>query len=165
MKIYLVCLALMTSSIAVAMPTKLVTAEPNPNAQQEATTAKIISPAAALERLIVAKKLEASWFAPAMLKAADINKIQLQRDESLKLGTMKYGNYKSVVAIGGDKYRIIFDGAEPDAVIAQFYLDKSGRIAGISLTEKPETLPKNPQAQANTKTFPVLRCFNRLKKS
>jgi hypothetical protein len=32
-----------------------------------------------------------------------------------------------MVAIGKDKYQIIFDKAEVDAVTAQFYLDKSGR--------------------------------------
>jgi hypothetical protein len=43
-----------------------------------------------------------------------------------------------------DKYQIIFDRAEPDAVIAQFYIDKFGRIAGIRLAEKKN----QPSAQA-----------------
>lgn len=67
-----------------------------------ASKAKIISPAAALERLITAKKLEASWFTPTFLKAVDknsnVNTVQFQRDVMLKLGTIRYGKYKSRVS-------------------------------------------------------------------
>jgi hypothetical protein len=61
---------------------------------------------------------------------------------------MRYGNYKSVRSIDGNRYQIIFDRAEPDAVIAQFYLDKLGRIAGIRLVEKKNA----PNAQAQVAT-------------
>ncbi|WP_309730401.1 hypothetical protein [Chamaesiphon sp. OTE_75_metabat_556] len=146
MKTYLAYLLLITG-IWIAMP-QLAIAKPQPvSTKQESSTAKI-SPAAALERLILAPKLSASWFTPEFLKAvdknSDVNTVQFQRDVTLKLGTMRYGNYKSIQSIGGDKYRIIFDRAEPDAVVAQFRLDVRGRIAGIRLAEKRN----KPNAQA-----------------
>jgi hypothetical protein len=140
MKIYLACLSLVIAAPMLPMP-PLASANPSPTTVK---TSKIILPTAALERLITAEKLEAKWFTPEFLKAADLNTIQFQRDLSLKLGSMRYGNYKSVRSIGGDRYQIIFDRAEPDAVIAQFYLDKLGRIAGIRLAEKKN----EPNAQA-----------------
>jgi hypothetical protein len=138
---------LLITGIWIAMP-QLAIAKPQPaSTKQEAPTAKI-SPAAALERLILAPKLSASWFTPEFLKAvdknSDVNTVQFQRDVTLKLGTMRYGNYQSIQSIGGDKYRIIFDRAEPDAVIAKFQIDASGRIAGIRLAEKKN----KPNAQA-----------------
>jgi hypothetical protein len=147
MKTYLAYLLLIIGSIWMTLP-QLAVAKPQPaTTKQESTTPKI-SPAAALERLILAPKLLASWFTPEFLKAvdknSDVNTVQFQRDVTLKLGTMRYGNYKSVQPIGGDKYRIIFDRSEPDAVIAQFYVDKFGRIAGIRLAEKRN----NPNAAA-----------------
>jgi hypothetical protein len=132
MKIYLAYLLLITGLLWMTTPLATV-AKPSPVVMSTMT----ISPTAALERLIIAKKLEANWFTPAFIKAVgDLSTIQFQRDMSLKLGSMRYGNYKSVQSIGGDKYRIIFDRAEPDAVIAQFRIDAMGRIAGIRLVEK-----------------------------
>ena len=150
MKIYLVYLLLITSSIWMATPAKTV-AKPKPSSlTKELPTSKIISPTAALERLIVAEKLEASWFTPEFLKAADknsdVNAVQLQRDIMMKLGRFRYGKYKSVRSIGGDKYQIIFDRSEPNSVIAQFKIDASGRIAGVGIAEKNKPAP-TPQAQ------------------
>jgi hypothetical protein len=106
---------------------------------------KIISPAAALNRLIVAEKLESSWFTPEFLKAvdknSDVNALQLQRDITMKLGRFRYGNYKSIQSIGRNKYRVIFDRAEPDAVIVQLQMDASGRIAGLGIAEKNKPEP------------------------
>lgn len=148
MKTYLAYLLIITSSIW-TMP-QLAVAKPQPASTKPAAPTQKISPAVALERLILAPKLEASWFTPEFLKAvdknSDVNTVKFQRDVTLKLGTMRYGNYKSVRSIGGDKYQIIFDRAEPDAVIAQFYIDKFGRIAGIRLVEKRNK--PNAQAQA-----------------
>jgi hypothetical protein len=147
MKTYLACLLLVHGSIDLAIPAKVAVAQSQPSTTSRSIPTKILSPLAALERLIVAKQLEASWFTPEFLKAADLSTIQFQRDLSLKLGTMRYGNYKSVQLVKGDKYRIIFDKAEPDAVIAQFQIDRSGRIAGIRLVEKNKP---EPTAQAQT---------------
>ncbi len=149
MKIYLTCIWLIAGAMGMTMP-QLAVAKPQPAiSKQESTTPKL-SPAAALERLILAPKLAASWFTPEFLKAvdknSDVNTVQFQRDVTLRLGKMRYGNYKSVRSIGGDRYQIIFDRAEPDAVIAQFYVDKSGRIAGIRLVEKRN----KPNAQAQS---------------
>ena len=158
MKVYLVYLLLITGSLWIA-PMATV-AKPSPAAM---STTKI-SPTAALERLIIAKKLEANWFTPAFIKAVgDLSTIQFQRDVSLKLGSMRYGNYKSVQPIGGDKYRIIFDRAEPDAVIAQFRIDAMGRIAGIRLVEKNKPEPNAlTKASAQVSTDLSLTCFDRL---
>jgi hypothetical protein len=148
MKIYVTCLLVFASWSGVAMSVEGAIAQSKPaTASKGSNTTKVISPAAALERLITAKQLQASWFTPAALKESDISKIQFQRDVSLKLGSMRYGNYKSVQPIGGNKYRIIFDRAEPDAVIALFKIDASGRIIGIQLAEKNKPEP-NAQAQA-----------------
>jgi hypothetical protein len=151
MKTYLAYLLLITG-IWTTMPQSAV-AKPQPTSTKQESSTKI-SPTAALERLILAPKLAASWFTPEFLKAvdrnSDVNTVQFQRDVTLKLGQMRYGNYKSVQPIGGDKYRIIFDRAEPDAVIAQFRIDASGRIAGIRLAEKKNQ--PNAQAQVAAQT-------------
>lgn len=153
MKIYLACLLLVTSSVCVLMPTNVAIAQSQPSPKTKSTTTtKIISPAAALNRLIVAEKLEASWFTPEFLKAvdknSDVNAIQLQRDLTMKLGKFRYGNYKSVQPIGDNKYRVIFDRSEPDAVIVNLLIDPSGRIAGVGIAEKNKPEP-TAQAQVS----------------
>ena len=152
MKIYLACLLFATSSSVVFLPKAVSIAQPQPVIRVKiATTPKIISPAAALNRLIVAEKLEASWFTPEFLKAvdknSDVNALQLHRDITMKLGKFRYGNYKSIQPIGGNKYRVIFDRSEPDAVIVQLQIDASGRIAGVGIAEKNKPAPP-AQAQA-----------------
>jgi hypothetical protein len=153
MKIYLACLLLATSSIAVFMPASILVAQSQPPTKTKAnTTAKIISPAAALNRLIVAEKLDPSWFTPELLKAvdknSDVNALQLQRDLSMKLGRFRYGNYKSIQPVGGNKYRVIFDRAEPDAVIVKLSIDAQGRIAEVGISEKNKPEP-NAKTQAS----------------
>ncbi len=134
MKIYIAYLLLAISSIfGMAIPVGLAGANP----KSVVTTTKVISPAAALDRLIVAEKLEAEWFTPAFLDAVKgIGVVQFQRNLLMNIAAQRYGNYKSVQLVKGDRYRIIFDRAEPDAVIAQFRLDSMGRIAGIGIIEK-----------------------------
>jgi hypothetical protein len=66
----------------------------------------------------------------------------------MKLGRFRYGKYKSVKAIGGDKYQVIFDRAEPDAVIVKLLMDANNRIAGVGIAEKNKPEP-NPKAQAS----------------
>jgi hypothetical protein len=134
MKIYFTYLILVITSIfSVAIPVELAIAKP----QTVVTTAKVISPVAALDRLIVAETLEAEWFTPTFLDAVKgIGVIQFQRNLLMNIAAQRYGKYRSVQFVKGDKYRIIFDRAEPDAVIAQFRLDSIGRIAGIGIIEK-----------------------------
>ena len=134
MKIYLAYLVVAISSIfAVVIPVESARAKP----QTVVSKANVISPVAALDRLIIAKKLQEEWFTPAFLDAVKgISAIQFQRDLMMKIATQRYGNYKSVQLVKGDKYRIIFDKSEPNAVIAQFRLDSIGRIAGIGIVEK-----------------------------
>jgi hypothetical protein len=133
MKIYFTYLLLAMSVIfGVVMP---IFAQTKPPAV--VTTSKAISPAAALNRLIVAEKLEPQWFTPAFLDAVKgVEVVQFQRNLMMNIAAQRYGNYKSVQLVKGDRYRIIFDRAEPDAVIAQFQLDSIGRIAGIGIVEK-----------------------------
>jgi hypothetical protein len=137
MKIYLAYLLLVISSIfGVAIPVGLAGANP----QSLVTKANIISPAAALNRLIIAEKLEAEWFTPAFLDAVKgIGLVEFQRNLLMNIAKQRYGNYKSVQLVKGDRYRIIFDRAEPDAVIAQFRIDSIGRIAGIGIIEKKKS--------------------------
>ena len=153
MKIYLACLLLVTGSIFGFISPSMSVAQSQPVTKTKAaTTAKMTSPAALLNRLIVAEKLDASWFTPEFLKAVDKNSdvgaLQLQRDLSMKLGRFRYGNYKSVQPIGGNKYRVIFDRAEPDAVIVQLMVDDKGRIAGVGIAEKNKPAP-DAKAQAS----------------
>jgi hypothetical protein len=153
MKIYLACLLLVTSSPCVLIPTSGSIAQSQLSTKvKSATPTKTISPAAALNRLIVTEKLDASWFTPEFLKAVDKNSdvgaLQLQRDLTMKLGRFRYGNYKSVQPIGGNKYRVLFDRSEPDAVIVQLQMDTSGRIAGVGIAEKNKPEPP-AQAQAS----------------
>jgi hypothetical protein len=154
-KIYLAYLLLITGSIWMTTPTKTV-AKPKPSTlTKESPTNKTIAPTAALERLIVAEKLEASWFTPEFLKAvdknSDVNALQLQRDITMKIGRFRYGKYKSVRSIGGDKYQIIFERAEPDDVIVKLTMDTRGRIAGVDISEKNKPAP-TAQAQASAQT-------------
>jgi hypothetical protein len=153
MKTKLACLLLITSSLYISIPASISVAQsPPPIKLKSATTNKIISPTAALNRLIVAEKLDASWFTPEFLKAVDKNSdvgaLQLQRDLSMKLGRFRYGSYKSVQPIGGNKYRVLFDRAEPDAVIIQLMVDDKGRIANVGISEKNKPEP-NAKAQAS----------------
>jgi hypothetical protein len=161
MKIYLACLISLTSSIYVFLPSVVSIPQSGgyANAQAQppiktkaATTTKTIAPAAALNRLIVAEKLDASWFTPEFLKAVDKNSdvgaLQTQRDITMKLGQFRYGKYKSVEPIGGNKYRVLFDRAEPDAVIVQLLMDANGRIAGVGISEKDKPAP-NAKAQTS----------------
>ena len=124
----------------------------SPQLKSKQPPLKIISPAAALNRLIVAEKLDASWFTPELLKAVDKNSdvgaLQLQRDLSMKVGRFRYGKYKSVQSIGNNKYRVLFDRAEPDAVIVKMAIDAQGRIADIGISEKNKPEP-NAKAQAS----------------
>lgn len=152
MKIYSACLLIATSSISVFMPANILVVQSQLPTKAKAATAKITSPAAALNRLIVAEKLDASWFTPEFLKAVDKNSdvgaLQVQRDLSMKLGRFRYGNYKSVQPIGDNKYRVIFDRAEPDAVIVKLSLDAQGRITNVGISEKKKPAP-TAQAQAS----------------
>lgn len=148
MKIYLTCLLLITGLLGMTMPMKTV-AKPQPSPATSPLN-KVISSTAALERLIVAEKLSASWFTPEFLKAvdknSDVNAVQIQRDIIMKLGRFRYGKYKSVRSIGGDKYQIIFERAKPDDVIVKLTMDTSGRIAGVDISEKNKPAP-TAQAQ------------------
>ncbi len=152
MKTYLVW-GLITSSIWLGL-IPLAVAKPKSRPAEITTVVAptVITPAAALHRLIVAEKLDASWFTPELLKAvdknSDVNALQLQRDVTMKLGRFRYGNYKSVQPIGQDKYRVLFDRAEPDAVIVKLLIDAKGRIAGVGISEKNKLEP-NAQAQAS----------------
>ena len=153
MKTELACLLLITSSLYVSIPASIsVSQSPPPTKLKSATTNKIISPTAALNRLIVAEKLDASWFTPEFLKAVDKNSdvgaLQLQRDLSMKIGRFRYGSYKSVQSIGNNKYRVLFDRAEPDAVIVKLTIDAQGRIANVGISEKNKPAPP-AQAQAS----------------
>jgi hypothetical protein len=175
MKIYLVCL-LLIGSMEISLPMRVAVAAPKVSSSNNI---KIISPAVALNRLIVAEKLEASWFTPEFLKAvdknSDVNALQLQRDITMKLGRFRYGKYKSVQPIGGNKYRVLFDRAEPDAVIVQLQVDASGRIAAVGIAEKnkPEPTAKaqasalialdksfKTNTRANGETSPILTSLN-----
>jgi hypothetical protein len=147
MKTYLVCL-LLIGAREISIPMRVSVAAPKVSSSN---TTKIISPAAALNRLIVAEKLEASWFTVEFLKAidknSDVNALQLQRDITMKLGRFRYGNYKSIQPIGNNKYRVIFDRSEPDAVIVQLQVDAGGRIAALRIAEKNKP---EPTAKAQT---------------
>jgi hypothetical protein len=99
MRIYLACLLLVTSLIGV-LPTEVSIAQPQPASKAKtATKTKVLAPAVALHRLIVAEKLEASWFTPEFLKAVDKNSevsaLQFQRDLMMKLGRFRYGKYSN----------------------------------------------------------------------
>jgi hypothetical protein len=150
MKTNLAYLLLITSLTGLTLPPFAMA---KPKSADIATVAapKVISPAAALHRLIVAEKLEASWFTPEFLKAvdknSDVNGLQLQRDVTMKLGRFRYGKYKSVQSIGGNKYRVLFDRSEPDAVIVKLSIDARGRIADVGISEKNKP---EPSAQAQS---------------
>ena len=134
-----------------ATPPSAVAKPKASNIVRESSTNRVISPAAALERLIVAEKLNANWFTPEFLKAvdknSDVNALQIQRDITMKIGRFRYGQYKSVQSIGSGKYRIIFERAQPDDVIVKLTMDTSGRIAGVDISEKNQPAP-TAQAQA-----------------
>jgi hypothetical protein len=150
MKIYLTYLLLITNSICLLLTPPAI-AKPKPADVTTVVAPQVISPSAALNRLIVAEKLDASWFTPAFLKAvdknSDVNALQMQRDFTMKLGRFRYGNYKSVQSIGNNKYRVLFDRSEPDAVIVKLSVDAKGRIAELGISEKNKPAP-TAQAQA-----------------
>ncbi|WP_310411605.1 hypothetical protein [Chamaesiphon sp. OTE_8_metabat_110] len=156
MKTHLAHLLLVTTSIWL-IPIPLAIAKPKPAQSVTVVPPQVISPAAALNRLIVAEKLDASWFTPAFLKAvdknSDVNALQMQRDITMKLGRFRYGSYKSVQSIGGSKYRVLFERAEPDAVVIKLAIDAKGRIANLEISEKNKPAPKAPAQAALDKSF------------
>lgn len=87
----------------------------------------------AIERFFVADKLLPDWFTPNSLKQRSLVELQKKRDDLKTRIKQRYGNYKSVQLIEKNKYRIIFENADPNMVIAVFRFDSNDRIDGIDM--------------------------------
>jgi hypothetical protein len=88
---------------------------------------------AAIERFFTADRLSPDWFTPNTLKINDLSKLQ-QRIADLKARIeQKYGKYQRVELIEENRYRIIFENADPDMIIAKFRFDWLARIDGIEM--------------------------------
>jgi mRNA-degrading endonuclease RelE of RelBE toxin-antitoxin system len=92
---------------------------------------------AAIERFFLAEKLSPHWFSPASLKKHNLAELQKKRDELKARIKQRYGAYKSVQLIKETKYRIVFDNANPNMVIATFRFDSDDRIDGIDMEINP----------------------------
>ncbi|OUM99923.1 MAG: serine hydrolase [Firmicutes bacterium ZCTH02-B6] len=82
-----------------------------------------ISPAAALERLLVSDNLEAEWFAPVFLNQISVEQVAL----IIAQLTAGLGQFVGVEGAGMN-YELVF---EQGVVLAQIVLDAEGRIAGL----------------------------------
>jgi hypothetical protein len=87
----------------------------------------------AIERFFVADKLLPNWFTPNSLKQRNLAELQKKRDDLKARIKQRYGSYKSVQLIEKTKYRIVFENADPNMVIATFKFDCDDRIDGIDM--------------------------------
>jgi hypothetical protein len=87
----------------------------------------------AVERFFMADRLSPSWFTPSTLKTNDLSELQKKRDDLNAKIKQRYGKYQRVELIKGDRYRIIFENANLDMVIAKFSFDSIDRINEIEM--------------------------------
>lgn len=87
----------------------------------------------AVEQFFTADQLSPSWFTPSTLKINDLSELQRKRDDLKAKINQKYGKYQRVEAIKREQYRIVFENANLDMVIATFRFDWIDRIDEIEI--------------------------------
>ncbi len=125
-------LLLLTTSFAIQNPA--IAAPNNRSVVQQATSpssAKVITPKAALERLFTAKNFEPSWFAPEILAKVPFLKLQQSLLNSREKAFEQVGNYKGI-QVDDNKYQVLFERA---TVLAKIRLDSKGRILELDFSE------------------------------
>ena len=92
-----------------------------------------VSRQVAVERFFTANRLSPDWFSPGTLEINDLSKLQHKRDDLKAKIKQKYGKYQRVEPMAGNRYRIIFENANPDMVIGTFKFDWIDRIYEIEM--------------------------------
>jgi hypothetical protein len=94
----------------------------------------------AVERLFIADRLSPDWFTPSTLKINNLSQLEKKLGELKAKIKHKYGEYQRVEAIANDRYRIIFENADLNMVIARFELDFADRIDEIEVHVDPRLI-------------------------
>jgi hypothetical protein len=92
-----------------------------------------ISQQVAVERLFTTNRLSPDWFSPETLKINNLSKLQKKLDDLKAKIQQKHRRYQRVELIAKNRYRIIFDNANPDMIIGVFKFDWMDRIYKIEM--------------------------------
>jgi hypothetical protein len=87
----------------------------------------------AVERFFTANQISPDWFSPGTLKINNLSKLQQKLDNLKAKIKQKRRGYQRVELIAKNRYRIIFDNANPDMIIGVFKFDWMDRIYEIEM--------------------------------
>jgi DUF1680 family protein len=92
-----------------------------------------VSQQLAVERFFTTNRLSPDWFSPGTLKINNLSELQKKRDDLKARIKQKYGKYQRVELIVKNRYRIIFENANPDMIVGTFKFDWMDRIYEIEM--------------------------------
>jgi hypothetical protein len=92
-----------------------------------------ISQKVAVERFFTTNQISPDWFSPGTLRINNLSKLQEKLDELKSKIEQKNRKYQRVELIAKNRYRIIFDNANPDMIIGTFKFDWVNRIYEIKM--------------------------------
>jgi hypothetical protein len=133
MRTYLFYLMMILSSIYIVITPTISNAGAKP-LSSILTNSKKNLPQQSVERFFNVKQLPQDLFTMSFLAKQSLVEAQSGRDRAVAMLTQKYGAFKRVELIEGDKYRVIFGNAPKDTVIGQFRFDRSGRIDDMEMS-------------------------------
>jgi hypothetical protein len=133
MKTFLFYLMLISSSIYLVSPAIVSSVAAKPLSSILANSKKNLAQQS-VERFFNVKQLPKDLFTVSFLAKQSLAEAQSGRDRAVAMLTQKYGAFKHVELIEGDKYRVIFGNAPKDTVTGQFRFDRSGRIDDMEMS-------------------------------
>lgn len=92
-----------------------------------------VSQQAAVERFFTANQLSPDWFSPGTLRINNLSELQTKMDNLRAKIKRKSWKYQRVELIARNRYRIIFDNADPDTIVGTFKFDWMDRIYEIEM--------------------------------
>jgi hypothetical protein len=92
-----------------------------------------ISQQVVVERFFTTNQISPDWFSPGTLKINNLSKLQEKLDNLNAKIKQKHRRYQRVESIAKNRYRIIFDNANPDMIIGIFKFDWMDRIYEIEM--------------------------------
>ena len=92
-----------------------------------------ISQQVAVARLFTTNRLSPDWFSPGTLEINNLSKLQQKLNNLKAKIKQKRREYQRVELIAKNRYRIIFDNANPDMIIGVFKFDWMDRIYEIEM--------------------------------
>ena len=92
-----------------------------------------ISQQVAVERFFTTNQISPDWFSPGTLKINNLSKLQQRLDNLKAKIKQKRRGYQRVELIAKNRYRVIFDNANPNMIIGVFKFDWMDRIYEIEM--------------------------------